>query len=173
MLFNFLSQRCVNDALVFDPDLDQCRSCLLVKPCNDDPNNIRCPQCPPPDPGYTCTCSGNGCIVQPVTTTTTTTTTTVRPTPTCPPYNPSENNCNCVPDACTLTPIVTRPAGGAPCPGRTVATPPANYVYNCTKKPNGDYEDPIDVCSGFFYACSNNIPYKMVSQSTNSFSIFK
>ena len=129
MLFNFLSQRCVNDALVFDPDLDQCRSCLLVKPCNDDPNNIRCPQCPPPDPGYTCTCSGNGCIVQPVTTTTTTTTTTVRPTPTCPPYNPSENNCNCVPDACTLTPIVTRPAGGAPCPGRTVAT---HLLITCT-----------------------------------------
>ena len=226
---------------VFDPTLDRCEYCQLVSPCNNDPNNIRCPDggvgpsCPSTiPPGFICVCGATTCELQLVTTTVARPTcppydpnvyicvcgstscnlelirptcppydpsvyicicgatscqlqliptTTARPTcppydpsvyicvcgatscnlelirPTCPPYDPNVYVCICGVSSCSLQLISTtpRPTGGvtAACPGRTVGTTPGNYLYDCRGKPDGNYEDPFDFCSGGFYMCTN------------------
>jgi hypothetical protein len=98
--------------------------------------------------------------------------------PTCPPYDPNVYVCVCGVSSCQLQLITTtsRPTGGvtAPCPGRTIGTTPGNYQYDCTGKPDGNYEDPFDFCSGGFYMCTNGeaeyfviIPYSDVLNQFN------
>ena len=80
----------------------------------------------------------------------------------CPPFDPNVYICVCGITSCNLELISTTraPTGGptAPCPGRTIGTTPSNSELNCAGKPDGNYVDPFDPCSGGFYMCTNGDP---------------
>jgi len=113
------------------------------------------PTCPPYDPNvYICVCGATSCQLQLITT-------TARPAPTCPPFDPNVYVCVCGISSCNLELKSTlAPTGGptAPCPGRTIGTTPSNSQLSCAGKPDGNYPDPFDPCSGGFYMCTNGIP---------------
>ena len=111
------------------------------------------PTCPPYDPNvYTCICDTTSCILELITTTT-------PAPPTCPPYDPNVYVCVCSDITCTLELITTTtsPASAVtdPCPGTTRGTTISNFVFDCNGKPNGDYADPFNPCSGYFWSCTN------------------
>ena len=39
---------------------------------------------------------------------------------------------------------------------------------DCVGKPDGNYPDPVDPCSGYFYMCSNGIASYFVSNQPHS-----
>jgi hypothetical protein len=110
------------------------------------------PICPPYDPSvYTCVCSATSCELILITTTS-------RPVPTCPPYDPNVYICVCGSSTCNLE-LITTTAPTRLCPGTTRKTTVSNFVYDCSGKPDGDYQDPFDPCSGYFWTCTNGEPF--------------
>jgi len=112
------------------------------------------PTCPPFDPNiYTCTCGVSSCQLNLIPTT--------PARPTCPPFDPNVYTCVCGSTSCSLQliPTTSRPGGAvtAPCVGRTIRPTQSPVFFDCAGKADGNYEDPIDPCSGGFFMCTNQI----------------
>lgn len=111
------------------------------------------PTCPPYDPNvYTCTCSASSCQLNLIPTTT-------PARPTCPAFDPNVYTCVCGSTSCSLQliPTTSRPGVTAPCAGRTIRPTQSPFYFDCTGKADGNYEDPVDPCSGGFYMCTNQV----------------